>query len=156
MLMVQHPDPNIRKSGVEKLLKRFKKKVQQKTESGKLGSAKTSKGIGKAIIPKVKGIKPDTNAIAQAILPRFQDEDPAIVTVLLKLKFEVLNILFTPSTLIEALIQIIRKRPTVKCTKLALKQLSMVGLNSGPGEEALPSKVNFVVMLIKRNIFGPI
>lgn len=111
MLLVDHPDERLRTKAVRKLI-------------GKATKDDIKRGVSKK--PSIKtqtSLVPDQNPIAQALLPRFNDESQSVLSELLKPKIKELLKIFSAGTILESCISVLKRNRKVKTSRLAVKKL---------------------------------
>lgn len=111
MLLIDHPDEQLRTKAVRKLI-------------GKATKEDIVKGVSKKqSIKTQKSLLPDQNPIAQALLPRFNDESQSVLSELLSPKIKELLKIFSASTILESCISVLKRCRKVKTSRLAVKKL---------------------------------
>ncbi|CAL8131520.1 unnamed protein product [Orchesella dallaii] len=124
LLLIDHPDDEVRANAVRKMLVR----------------ATTTKTLQKGVSKKPavnirKTLVPDQNQVASALIPKFSDESQLVICSLLKHKLKLLLKVFSAQTLVHGCISIAKNNKGVKSVRLAIKKLCALAVKSNVNEQ---------------------
>ena len=127
--LASHSESELRRSTLRKLFSQARKEYKS-----------TRMGTNERLYVK------DRNKFAKKIIERFDDDDVEVIEILMKQKVILLKKMFSLKTLVAGYIKVLRKRPSVKCTKLAIKRLCRVAVALTEKHERLRTKILTVMI----------
>ncbi|ODM95754.1 HEAT repeat-containing protein 1, partial [Orchesella cincta] len=125
LLLIDHPDANVRANAVRRLLVR-----------ATANPLKSRSGVSKKPAIKIqKTLVPDQNPTAIALIPKFTDESPLVIISLLKHKLSKLLKVFSIQTLLQGCISVAKTSKDVESVRLAVRKLCALAKKTSVNEQ---------------------